>query len=715
MILFALAAAAAAAVPADVAADASDNRPTDVVVTGERLDEAPQAGKTDVPLIETPQAISIISTESLRVRGVTRLAEALRQSAGVTRSSTYGFYDAYTIRGFDAAYGSVYLDGLLSPNVAGTNNEVYGLEQVEVVKGPASMLFGAGPLGGLINLVSKRPQPEAFADVSLASGSYDLIEASADVNAPLSGALSARLNLVYRDSGTFVRYSGQNRVYVAPAVTWRPGPATSLTILGRFQRDDDQPWSPVSAWGTVLPWIGGKLPIDTAIANDDPRTSEVQDAKQIGYIFDHRFSDAFSISQTLRYADLQTRWRNWMFWSGFIDNEIGSAVRDADGGLLSGIQLGHIAGRYLYGPFRESDRTFQVDSRATLKFATGPVRHTILAGVDYRDLRQVYSDDGGNFDPTVHPLDLFDPDYDAPLIVDPSGAYGERTHAQQTGVYVQDHLAFGDVATLTLGGRYDWASGGGQDDEKFSPRVGATVNVARGAALYASWSKSFVPQTGYLTFDGEPLPPETGRNLEGGLKLQTADGRITGMISVFDLVRQNVVTADPEHPLFSVVTGEQASRGVEVEGSWRVTPAMTLGLAYAHIDAKVTRDTVFVVGAQLPNAPRDAINLFGNYEVQGGALAGLGMNLAFQYNASKNGTIFIEDLDFDGIGDPMSFFRLPAYALLDVGLSYRTGPWTARVNVNNVTNERYFPDACCTDRVTPGEPRNFRITLMRHF
>jgi iron complex outermembrane receptor protein len=712
----ALAMAICAPAAAEDPTPADSGQQSDIVVTGEKLKEAPQAGKSDVPLIETPQAISIVSAADLQDRGVTRLAEALRSVAGVSRSSTYGFYDSYQIRGFDAAYGSVYLDGLLQTNVAGSNNELAGLEQVEVVKGPASMLFGSAPLGGIVNLVSKRPQPDAFLDVGLATGSYNLMESSLDLNAPLTsdGALLGRLNVVVRDSDAFVRFAGQNRIFVAPALTWKIGSDTDLTLLGRYQGDHDSPWSPISAWGTVLPWKYGKLPIDFSINNRAPKTHQDQETAQIGYIFNHRFSDALSFTQTARYSDMRTNWRNWIFWAGFCDGDDVSDCKKP-GQVIDGVQQGHIAGRYVYGPFHETDRNAQIDSRFTLKAATGAVRHDIMVGLDYRHSRNDYHDAGGNFDPSANPLDLLDPDYSAPFVYDPSGAYEGHDRAHQTGIYAQDHVSFGDIATLTLGGRYDWAESDGQKDEKFSPRIGATVNVAHGAALYASWSRSFVPQNGYLTFTGDPLPPETGRNLEAGLKLQTADGKVSGMASVFDLVRQNVATTDPVHPQFSVVTGEQRSRGVEIEGVWHPTPAATLSLAYAYLDAKVTKDEVFVVGAPLQNVPRNSVNLYGEYVLPNGPAKGLGLSLAFQYNSRKNGNLYIEDVDGDGVPDPISLFTLPAYSLFDAGLSYQLGPWTARLNVNNLFDKRYFPDSCCVDRVTPGEPRNWRLSLSRRF
>ncbi|MGV7121985.1 TonB-dependent siderophore receptor [Sphingopyxis sp. 550A] len=693
------------ALPA-AAAEADEQTQRDIVVTADRYETVPEAGKADIPLIETPQAISVITAEDLEKRGVTRLAEALRGVAGVSRSSTYGFYDAYQIRGFDAAYGSVYLDGLASLNSAGTNNELAGLEQVEVVKGPASMLFGSAPLGGIVNLVSKRPKPEGFADASIATGSYGLVEASLDANAPLTadGALLGRINLLFRDSGDFVDFASKNRIYVAPSLTWNISPATRLTLLGRYERNHDRPWSPVSAWGTVLPWAYGDQPIDFSINNDEVDHA-IQNQRYVhaGYVFDHQFSDALSFNQTLRYTDRKTFYNNWVFWAGFVDSDI-----------VDGVQQGHIAGRYIYGPFYERDKDIAVDSRFALKVATGIVKHDIMVGLDYRSSKSAYRDDASNFDSAANPLDLLDPDFDTPLIHDPAAAYAGGGKTRQTGLYIQDHLNFGDVATLTLGGRYDWASADGQKDRKFSPRIGATVNVAPGAALYASWSRSFVPQPGYFTVDGDTLPPETGRNVEAGIKFQSGN-RLSGMISVFDLRRQNVATEDPANPFFYITTGEQRSRGIEVEGTWHPAPGATLAIAYSYLDATITKDNLLPVGARLQNVPKHGLNIFGEYIVPSGPLANLGINAGFQYNSRKVGNNYPEDLDFDGNFDALSLFALPGYALFDAGLSYAYRDWTIRLNVNNLFDKRYFPDSCCVDRVTPGEPRSWRLSLSKRF
>ncbi|KQW71752.1 TonB-dependent receptor [Phenylobacterium sp. Root77] len=684
----------AAAGPAwsDEASTASDVE--GVVVTGARIGE-PLAIKSDTPLLEVPQAVSVITAERMQEQGVTRLADALRNVAGVSRSSTYGYYDSYQIRGYDAAYGSIFLDGLTTASVAGAVNEMAGLNQVEVIKGPASALFGASPLGGVINLVSKRPQADRFLEVGVATGSYGLLETTIDANSPLlgDGALLGRLNLVYRDSDDFVDYAHSQRIYIAPAVTWRIGEDTRLTLLGRYQRDYDSPWSPVSAWGTILPAAFGELPLSFSINNrGDEEVVNNTNAKQIGYVFEHRFSDSLRFEQTVRYEDRETYWDRWMFVAGFLDDNV-----------VNGVQQGHILGRYLYGDFSQHDKDFGADSRLTWDFATGSIGHKVLAGIDYRRTREEHSGGLSNFNPADNPLDILNPDFDAPFVSDPTSPYSGSGKTSQLGFYLHDHVTLGNGVALTFGGRWDTAKSGDQEDSKFSPHAGLTWGFTPGASLYFAYSKSFTPTPSWQTaVDGSLLPPETGENIEGGVKVQTEDGTLAGMASIYQLTRQNVATEDPANPFFFVVTGEQRSRGVEVEGSWRPNVALEVTAAYAYTKAEVTQDNNLPVGLPLANFPEHALNLWGKYTVQGGLFDQLGISLGLLYNSDKH---FYESV----------LYTLPSYTLLDFGLSYPFGEWKAQLNINNITDERYFPDACCLDRITPGEPRNWRLSVRRRF
>lgn len=684
------------------AAGAAEDQPapTDVdglTITAVRTAE-PESTKTGVATLETPQAVSVITADTMRDQGITRLADALRNVAGVTRSSTYGYFDSYQIRGYDAAYGSFYLDGLTSANVAGTVNELGGLEQVEVVKGPASALYGASPLGGVVNLVSKRPRPDRFLEVGVATGSYGLLETTIDANSPLTadGVVSGRLNLVYRDSDDFVDFAHSQRIYIAPAVTFRIADETTLTFLARYQRDYDSPWSPTTAWGTILPSVWGELPLSFSINGTGANRAVFnQKSKQIGWAFDSKITDWLSFSQNVRYEERSAYWRNWIFAGEFTDSLV-----------IGGVQQGRLLGRLVYGPFNEQDKDFGADSRFTAQFGTGAIRHRVLLGFDYKKNTHTQAGDG-NYTPADNDLDILSPDYLAPYVPDPTQFSGGTGTSAQVGLYLHDHISFGERFTVTVGGRWDRATTDGQTDKKFSPAVGATFAITPDASLYASYSKSFTPTAGWqVDVNGNLLPPETGENIEVGAKVRTADGQLSGQAAIYQLTRQNVATEDlPNNPFFYVVTGEQRSRGFEVEGAWRPGAAFELIAAYSYIKAEVTKDTVFPIGMPLANFPEHSLSLWGKYTLQQGPLARLGISAGVVYNSDKH---FFEVYD-------SRLYTLPSYAIWDFGLSYPFGPWTAQLNVDNVTDERYFPDACCLDRVTPGEPRSWRLGLRRTF
>lgn len=664
------------------------------------------SGKSDVPLIETPQAISVVTADVIKEQSINNLADVLRNVAGVSRSSTYGYYDSYTIRGYDAAYSSLFLDGLQFNSVSGTNHELAGLEQVEVIKGAASTLYGATPLGGIVNLVSKRPRASNFLEIGVSTGSYNLIEGTVDANAVLnnSGSVLGRVSVVFRDADDFVDYSGNNRLYVAPALTWKLADATSLMLLGNYQRDRDNPWSPLIAYGTVLPSAYGELPVSFSVARDGAYIAiHNQDRQQIGYAFKHAFNDRVKFEQNLRYGKTKVYWNNWVFSDDLLDSN-----------LVDGVQQGHIWGLNVYGPFTEHDTDFAVDSRVQLKFGAGSITQQWLAGVDFKRNAFDYHEDGGNYDTSVNTIDILNPDYDAPLIHDPNAAYAASGKSRQIGYYLQNHIGFGESLFVTLNGRWDEVRSEGIKDTAFSPNVGINHFIAPGVALYAGWSKSFTPQYSWVVdVNGNTLAPEEGRNIEAGVKFGDASEPFNAMISLFELTRRNVANEDPANPFFYVVTGEQRSRGIEVEGAWLPTPAWKLSLAYSFIDAVITRDNVFPTGVQLGNVPKHNLYTTARYEVQHGLLARLSANVAVLYNSRKNSSLSLYDYDGDGDLDPA--VPLPGYTLVDVGVAYPLAGWTTRLSVKNVFDKRYYPDAGSYTRVTPGEPRNWRLSLSYRF
>ncbi|MGE4432181.1 MAG: TonB-dependent siderophore receptor [Sphingobium sp.] len=695
---------ALAALPGMAAAAENDDdqardRRSEIIVTGQLAHDAAMAAKADIPILENSQAISIVSKERLDAQGVRRLGEALFNVAGVSRNNNYGFFDGFNIRGFSASAGATYLDGLLDdPGVAYATTELAGLERLEVVKGPASGLFGQGPLSGIVNLVSKRPKENAFLDISAAGGSYNLFEMQVDANAPLNadGTLLARVSGVFRDQDFFVDASGQRRIFIAPALTWKPTDDTTLTLLGRYVDDKINPWSPTTAYGTALPNLNGPISIKLSINDTEYPAIQNNDYWNLGYVVDHKFSEAISFHQSLRYQDFHNSWDHWLF--------VSSTSADY-----------RSVGRFYYGPFNENGTYFRVDSNLSARFDTGPLNHYVLAGIDYGRKK---SHNSNLFDPGPYFVDLYDPVYGT--VSGPDPAVAPTTAAslnKQRGFYVQDHVKIGKWLTLTVGGRWDKASsaptnngiaGPKVTDTAFSPRAGMTFGLSDAVSLYFNYAKSFNPQGSYRSADGSTLPPERGVNYEGGVKIARADGTLTGMATLFELTRTNVATADlsPTAPPYTyVLTGEQRTRGVELEGAWHPLPGLELTMAYTYLDAKVTADSHLLVGARLSSVPHHIVNLWGRYTIQNGPLANLGAGLGLHHESNRPAST--------ASATSMPFY-LDSYTLADAALYYRFGDWSAQANIRNLFNERYFPTASLT-RTTPGEPRTFMISLSRHF
>lgn len=678
---------------------AQNDRRDTIIVTGHLAADTAQATKADIPALENSQAISIISKQTLDDQAVRRLPDALRNVAGVSRSNSYGFFDGFNIRGFDASTGATYLDGLLDdPGINYATTELAGLERVEVIKGPASGLFGQGPLSGLVNLVSKRPQDDLFLEASVAGGSYNLVELQVDANAPLTsdGSVLARMSALYRDQDFFVPASGQRRVFIAPSLTWKPTTDTTLTLLGRYVDDHINPWSPTTAYGTALPNPNGPVSIKRAINDVEYPAAQDNDFWSLGFVLDHKFSDAIGFHQALRYQDFHNSWDNWLFVSSISPDY-------------------RTVGRFYYGPFNEHGTALRVDTNLSFRFDTGPVNHYLLAGIDYgrRKMRN-----SNVFDPGPYYLDLFDPVYGTVSAPDPAVPHTTAALRNwQRGFYLQDHVKVGERLALTVGGRWDKVSSkatytGIPDPDgnhtAFSPRAGLTFALSDAASLYFNYAKSFNPQDSYRSSDGTVLPPQRGVNYEGGVKLASPDGTLTGMATVFELTRANVATADltpTAPPNTYVLTGEQRTRGLELEAAWRPLPGLDLSAAYTYLDAKVTADSRLLEGARLSSMPQHIVNFWGRYTIQSGALANLGAGLGIHHESNRPAST--------ASATSLPFY-LNGYVLVDAALFYRFGDWSAQANIRNLFNERYFPTASLT-RTTPGEPRTLMISLSRRF
>ncbi len=412
-----------------------------------------------------------------------------------------------------------------------------------------------------------------------------------------------------------------------------------------------------------------------------------------GYALEHRLNETFTIRQNLRGSVNHVTDR--FIYNGY----------SADSGFTSGFQADlRTLERFAY---RSVDDywTLAADTTLEARFTTGPVKHTAMAGVDYAYLdakTRRWQNEG--FANDVTPLDLFAPVYGA-AFPDLSPTGKSFTRSDSAGFYVQEIATLFDRVTLLGGGRVDVVSSSVRDeladtttkthDSAFSPRVGAAWEFVRGASVYASYGKSFRPQTGFLQADGTTVAPETGVSYEAGVKTLLFDGRLTSTVAVFELTRQNVATSDPQHPGFYRVTGEQRSRGVEVDLATHPLPGLDFLVGYAYTNAVVTKDNDVPVGDWTRNVPRHAFNAWTKYVLQSGPLRGLGLGVGGRYYS-------------DQAGDMPNTFKLPAYGIMDMALFYTRGPLHFQVNVENVLDTRYFPGSYDRNYVLPGAPLTVR-------
>ena len=641
-----------------------DNRAEGVAVQ-----EASSALKLGVPLMETPQSVSVIPALQLEVQGVNRYSEAFRYTPGI-QAEPFGQEIRRTwlrLRGFDSSQDALFKDGLKLANnnfIAAYSLEPYGAERLEVPRGPASVLYGQGSPGGLVNYITKRPQFTPFHEAIFQAGSFERYQGQFDTTGPLNkkGTLAYRLTGLFRDSETQIDYVDDNRIYVAPALTWRPSDDTSITLLAHYQRDRTQFGSFLPIQGTLFDNPNGKIPSDRFTGEPDVDHYE-RDEFSIGYLFEHRFNAMFQLRQNLRYHHQELD-----------DITIYTTGLQADLRTISRSRFDHDA----------RTQGLTVDTQIVADFKTGPVKHIALAGVDYQYLHTSSIQADG----PVSDLDVYNPVYGRPV---PAGAvYLDQDSAlHQIGLYLQDHLNLTEQLILSLGGRYDFASSkiddnltgmtSEQDDTAFTGRVGVLYTFAFGVSPYASYTTSFLPILG-TDASGNPFQPETASQWEVGVKYQPKGWHTIFTLAFFDLTREDFVTSAPDFT--QVQNGKGKSRGVEFEARSGFDNGLSLIAAYTYLDTELT-ESAFPgeVGEPLGHAPTHQASLWGDYLFKDGPLKNLRLGGGVRYIGSQYG---------DLVQRNNSEIKVPDVGLFDLAAHYKWGRFKSALTVHNIADKEYI-------------------------
>lgn len=656
--------------------------------------------KTDTPIIETPQSISVVTSDFIEATGALRLKDALAYTPGIN-VSPYGAdsrFDWTMIRGFDAQAPGYYLDGLQLRNNnswAVWQTETYGTERIEVLRGPSSVLYGQTGPGGMINVVSKRPTEEPVRELQVQFGDNSRRQIAGDFSGPLDeqGKVLYRITGLIRDAKLEGSGLPNDRTYIAPSLTWRPSSDTSLTLLSHYLRiRDGSSYGGFPEAGTLTANPNGRISPKTYTG--EPGFDRFnQDQWMVGYMLDHRVNDTWTLRQNARYGSIKVDY-------GQVYNESAFAVVNPD--LLDDPANFRSLSRY---PFvsKENARLFTIDNQAQAKFKLGDWQHTVLFGLDYQRSRnnQRTSNSG-----TISTIDAYYPVYTNDVTTaDPW--FDGRTTLAQTGVYVQDQVKWGNWVA-TVGGRYDSATTDFYSnidgsttrfkDHKFTSRAGLVYLHPSGWAPYLSYSESFSPTTTLDPVTNQPLKPETGRQYEAGVRYQPADSKSKYSAAIFDLRRKNYITYDAE--FMPKQTGEILVRGLELEASFQPVKNMNVVAAYTYTPKAIVTasSTESEIGKQLNPVSRNQLSVWTDYRFDSGIKVGvgarfMGANHGYQEAASA---------------------KVPSYTLIDALVGYDFQRWSLALNLRNLTNKTYI-SSCGSGICRYGDLRKVVATATYRF
>ncbi|OKO72939.1 TonB-dependent siderophore receptor [Bradyrhizobium sp. AS23.2] len=636
--------------------------------------------KTNTPIMETPQSVSVIGAEQIRDQKPNKLDEVLRYTAGV-RAGTFGAdtrNDWWLIRGFKSDDIGLFLDGmqLYYTAYASWKLQPFNMERVEVLRGPSAVLYGGSSPSGIVNVISKMPPVEPIRYIETGVNNFGNAYVGFDVGGPVAtqpenGKLFYRVVGEVQNGGTQVNFTPDNNYFIAPSFTWRPDADTTFTVLASASKQDTRGINFLPYRGTVTNAPFGKIP--TSFFAGDPSVDKfTREQEMLGYLFERNLTDDLTFRQNARFAHVDLTYRGY----------VGSGWSDINTAML---------GRYNWYA-KDTANQADLDNQLEYRFNTGPVKHTMLFGID---LKGYQIDDYQAFGFGVPPINVLNPVYGGAEVPLPSTPFRNYLITQkQAGTYLQDQMKLGNF-TLVLSGRNDWvettqaardtgAVVGQRDDSKFSGRAGLIYNFDNGIAPYVAYATSYNPIIG-LNATNQLFLPETGKQAEIGLKVAPKgfDGYFT--VSAFDLVRQNVPTTAPVIvPVLQTQTGEVTSRGIEIEAAANATKELKLIGSFTAYHLFTSKDLdPALIGKTPTNTPQTLISGWADYTFKDGPLAGFGFGGGVRYVGSS-------------WADAANTLEVPSVVLGDLAVHYEWQNWRTAINVINLTDKIYVA-SCASD------------------
>ncbi|QBY50098.1 TonB-dependent siderophore receptor [Cupriavidus oxalaticus] len=668
--------------PSVTVSAASDGQ-TDVGFATRRAAGVTKSGESAA---DAAQSITVITRDLLDSQQAQNLSDALQNSAGVV-TNAYGRrgWDDFIIRG-QRASESIFADGLLVDSNNRVAQELFGVERVEVLKGPASILFGAVQPGGLVNMVSKRPRAELFGELGLTVGNYGFRQMTVDVGTPLARDSKAafRLNALLMNSDDPTDYVWYRNRWIAPSLTLDLGTRTDFTILASHNQRNYVRQQGLPVNGTLVPNRNGVVPSNRFIGEPNAPSYDGEQ-NRIGYALTHRFDSGWTLNQNLRYQASSL--------TGTLVSA-GTMAVNSQSMNRSGTQQSF------------SGNSFGVDTNVQRTFAFAGHAHSVTFGVDYRHTKE----DRLQKTCRVAALNVYNPVYGASINCPSAYSLDATDTLDAVGLYLRDQIRLAERWTLTGGVRYESArtstsdrlasSRSVNDNNAVTGSAGVMYELTNWARPYASFATSFLPNAG-TDVSGATFQPEKGRQYEVGIKfdMPAKTGLLT--LAAFDLTRTNVLSSDPVNTGFSMAVGEQRSRGLEVELTQDLGNGLSVSAAYAYIASEVTEDTTAAnVGKPLNSVPRHSFSVWSQYRLRG-ALAGWYVGAGLRGESAKRGYSFN--------------YTVPGYTVADLAVGYVASHWRAAFNVKNVFDKMYYAGGLNNNVLPVGNPRVAMLNVTMNY
>jgi iron complex outermembrane receptor protein len=641
--------------------------------------------RTDTPLRDVPQSIQVVKRSVITDQQATTLTQALQNVSNVQQSSTAGNRaETFITRGF--ASNTYAIDGSVL-NATGSRPEVNpdlaGVDRVEVLKGPASVLYGRGEPGGLINIVTRRPTTTPTAEATTQIGSFGFRRAEATASGPLNddATLTGRITgAAQREEGFVENRRDSERQYIGGVLEWSPDEDTKVSLSADHTRQE-QPYDRgliVGADGKIV-----DVPYDRYFGEE---WSMVNSRKtRVSLSAEHQTTDWLKLRGSVRYDDAYTK-----------DTGIDLRGLEDDGRTLNRRYTDRI----------EDMRNIDLQFEGVMTFDTGTIGHTVLAGVQQTRSRMDFWSARAN----IAPIDIYNPVYGAPM----TATRIENVYVQDivaNSIYLQDQIEFSDQWKALAGLRYDHFDHTvthevGEEEPPFdggalTGRVGLVYQPTDRLSFFTGYATSFMPQSALGT-DGQVLDPEEGWQVEAGVKADLTD-RLSATFSIFQITKDNVAVSI-EDTDFSRLVGQQRSRGAEIDITGEILDGWQVIASLGYVDAEVTKDTNSdVIGNRLVGTPYWSGSLWTTYEFQAGKLEGLKLGAGITAVGER-------------AGDLESPFYVDGYYRVDAAVSYRINDHIDFSLVGrNLTDEKYIESTASDTENHPGAPINFMAAIKASF